>query len=82
MIERTRRGGEDAEELKCLATDEMQVVALVEQAARLSLPTDCRAIIIPLSVAWSNGVAWPLPTLTLERAGALVRPSSRHHAHP
>ena len=56
MIERTRRGGEDAEMLlACLATDEMQVVALVEQAARLSLPTDCRAviIIIPLSVAYS-----------------------------
>ena len=55
MIERTRRGGEDAEMLLvCLATDEMQVVALVEQAARLSLPTDCRAIIIiPLSVAYS-----------------------------
>lgn len=58
MIERTRRGGDKAEVLKdrethdgnaaCLATDEMHLVALVEQA-RLSLPTECRAIMMPLS---------------------------------
>lgn len=60
MIERTRCGGDDAEVLKerethdgnaaCLATDdEMHLVALVEQeVARLSLPTECRTIMMPL----------------------------------
>ena len=50
MIERTRRGGDDAEVLRereshdgnaacALATDEMQGVTLIEQAL-LSLPTE------------------------------------------